>query len=99
MVLVVEDEAVIAADIRASLQELGYRVPETVANSGDALRAVGRHHPDLVLMDIRIQGDLDGIETAMRVRERYSTPVIYLTSFSDERTLARAKRSARTAIS
>ena len=92
-ILVVEDEAVIAADIRASLEELGYHVLKTVSNGDDALRAIAAGAPDLVLMDISIQGEIDGIDTALRIRDRFATPVIYLTSFSDEATLSRAKKA------
>lgn len=90
-ILVVEDEAIIARDIKKTLESLGYRVPPTVASGSQALDAIVAHRPDLVLMDIRIQGDLDGIETAAIIGQRHGTPVVYLTSYSDDPTLARAK--------
>jgi CheY-like chemotaxis protein len=90
-ILIVEDEAVIARDIQATLRELGYLVPPPVASGEEALQAVAIGSPDLVLMDIRIQGDVDGIETAARIRELHGTPVVYLTSHSDEATVTRAK--------
>jgi PAS domain S-box-containing protein len=90
-ILIVEDEAVIARDIQVTLRELGYLVPPPVASGEMALQAVAAGSPDLVLMDIRIQGDLDGIQTAARIRELHGTPVVYLTSHSDETTVSRAK--------
>jgi CheY-like chemotaxis protein len=76
-ILVVEDEAVIARDIKTTLEGFGYRVPPPVASGALALDAVAAHHPDLVLMDIRIQGDLDGIQTATRIRAKHRAPIIY----------------------
>jgi PAS domain S-box-containing protein len=89
-ILVVEDEAIIARDIKKTLEGLGYRVPAPVASGQQALDAVAVHRPDLVLMDIRIQGEMDGIETAALIGQRDRTPVVYLTSHSDDSTLARA---------
>jgi len=89
-ILVVEDEAIIARDIQTTLEGLGYIVLPPVATGDQALAAVVAHGPDLVLMDIRIQGELDGIETAGLIGETHRTPVIYLTSYSDDTTLARA---------
>lgn len=90
-ILVVEDEAVIARDIRGTLQALGYLVGPPVASGPKALEAIATRAPDLVLMDIRIQGDMDGIETAAQIRELRGPPVVYLTSHSDEATISRAK--------
>ena len=90
-ILVVEDEAIIARDIKTTLEGLGYVVPPPVATGAQALEAVGVHRPDLVLMDIRIQGEMDGIETAALIGMNAKTPIIYLTSYSDDTTLARAK--------
>lgn len=90
-ILVVEDEALIARDIQATLQRHGYVVPPPVASCEEALRSLVAHHPDLVLMDINIQGGIDGIETAARIRDSHGTPVVYLTSYSDATTTATAK--------
>jgi PAS domain S-box-containing protein len=87
---VVEDEIIIARDIEATLNDLGYIVGPPVATGEEALQAVESRSPDLVLMDIRLQGDTDGIQTAAGIRDRYGTPVVFLTSHSDEDTLARA---------
>ena len=90
-ILVVEDEAIIARDLKKTLEDLGYVVPPTVASGQQALEATRAYRPDLVLIDIRIQGDMDGIETAALIGQKHQTLVIYLTSYSDNATLARAK--------
>jgi two-component system cell cycle sensor histidine kinase/response regulator CckA len=91
IILVVEDEAIIARDIKTTLEGFGYIVPPPVATGAQALEAVFAHRPDLVLMDIRIHGGMDGIETAALIGKNAGTPIIYLTSYSDDTTLARAK--------
>jgi two-component system, cell cycle response regulator len=88
-ILVVEDEAIVAHDIRQTLVAVGYEVSATVATGEEALRAAEIRQPDLVLMDVRLQGPLDGIETAARLRAKHDVPVIFLTAHSDEATLAR----------
>ena len=90
-VLVVEDEAIIAEDIQATLIGLGYEVPATASSGLEALALARSSRPDLVLMDIRIRGSMDGIETAALMREQHNVPVVYLTSHSDDATLARAR--------
>ena len=90
-ILVVEDEAIVARDIERQLRKAGYEVPAVVASAEAAIEQVGRTSPDLVLMDIRLQGPVDGIEAAREIRERFSLPVIFLTAHADDETLARAK--------
>lgn len=90
-ILVVEDETVIATDLELTLRRMGYHVLAPVASADEALEAVRAHHPDLILMDIRIQGDCDGIEAAARIRRLYNLPVVYLTAHGDNATLERAK--------
>jgi PAS domain S-box-containing protein len=90
-ILVVEDEAVVAEDLQHRLGELGYEVAGWAASGEDAVRLAAEAHPDLVLMDIRIRGELDGIEAAHAIRERADIPVIFVTAFADADTLARAK--------
>jgi PAS domain S-box-containing protein len=92
-VLVVEDDGIIALDIQETLTRLGYRVPVTVDCCEDALAAVDGVKPDIVLMDIQLHGALDGIATASQIRIRADIPVVYLTSHSDDATLARAKET------
>jgi two-component system, cell cycle response regulator len=93
-VLVVEDEIIIGQDIRRILLGFGYDVPTVAATGSDALRAAEAHSPDLVLMDIKLRGPLDGVQTAARLQEKHDMSVIYLTSHSDEPTLARAKATS-----
>lgn len=90
-ILVVEDEVIVAEDIRSSLENMGYVVPSTASSGEEALKKVAQFMPDLVLMDIIIQGRMDGIETAKEIRSRFNIPFVYLTAFSDIKTLERAK--------
>ena len=90
-ILVVEDEAIVSADLQDCIKALGYTVCAAAGSGEDALRIVDETKPDLVLMDISLGGQLDGIETARLLRERFDLPVVYLTAYSDEETLERAK--------
>lgn len=94
-ILVVEDDAIVCEDISRTLRQLGYEVPSATASGEAALLALAAAAPpvDLVLMDIRLAGKLDGIETTQRIRERWTLPVVYLTAHSDDATLARAKET------
>jgi PAS domain S-box-containing protein len=89
--LIVEDEIVVALDIEERLKNIGYDVSGIVTSGGEAIEKLGRNSVDLVLMDIGLKGDIDGIETAKRIRDKSSVPVIYLTAYADEETLARAQ--------
>lgn len=90
-VLVVEDERIVAEDISQCLEEQGYEVVGLAHDSDQALRMAEASRPDLVLMDIVIQGDLDGIDTAHLLKERFGLSVVYLTAYSQEKVVARAK--------
>jgi PAS domain S-box-containing protein len=90
-ILVVEDENIVALDIQTSLIGLGYDVPKIVATGEDAIRATDETHPDLVLMDIQLRGEIDGVEAAESIRQKHHLPVVFLTAHSDEGTLQRAK--------
>ena len=90
-ILVIEDEAIIARDIQKSLEELGYEVPDTATSGERAIKLAGEVMPDLVLMDIVLQGDLDGIEAAEEIKKLYDIPVIYLTAYADDKVMERAK--------
>jgi signal transduction histidine kinase len=90
-ILVVEDEAIVAKDIELSLRALGYEVLGIAVTGAAALQQAEEKKPDLVLMDIKLKGEIDGIATAERIRERFDLPVVFLTAFSDEGTLQRAK--------
>lgn len=88
-ILIVEDEALVGMELEEGLVSLGYKVPEVI-NRGDAVvDAVKRVKPDLVLMDIRIPGSIDGIEAAARVRTFSTVPIVFLTAYNDPRTLSR----------
>lgn len=92
-VLIVEDEPIVAMDLKQEVQELGYEVVGTAESADDALMIVQEALPDLALMDIRIVGTMDGIQTARALRHWYRIPSIFLTSYSDDATLARAART------
>ncbi|MGO8675433.1 MAG: response regulator [Limisphaerales bacterium] len=91
-ILIVEDEAVVSMHIAIWLKAAGYEVAGEVATAEDALLLAEEKRPDLVLMDIRIKGATDGIETARQIRERFRIPVVFLTAFADDAMLERAKR-------
>jgi CheY-like chemotaxis protein len=93
-VLIVEDEGIVAMDLENQLVSLGYEVPAIAASGEEAIRRAAELGPDLVLMDIKLRGDMDGLEAAEQIRARADVPVIYLTAFSDWGTLQRAKASA-----
>lgn len=90
-ILVVEDERIVAKDIQISLEQLGYAVPAVAASGGEAINKAADTSPDLVLMDINLKGDMDGVEAARQLHTRFKIPVIYLTAYSDDNTLERAK--------
>jgi two-component system, cell cycle sensor histidine kinase and response regulator CckA len=92
-VLVVEDESLIAEELRDRLERMGVEVVATVAAGEDAVTSAGNLHPDIILMDIRLRGRMDGVEAAARIGELYQIPVVYLTAHSDDATLLRAKRT------
>ena len=90
-ILIVEDESIVGLDIQKRLRRMGYQALEVVSTGKEAIEYVERKLPDLILMDIEIHGDIDGVETANRIRERFGVPIVYLTAFSDDSTLQRAK--------
>lgn len=92
-IMVVEDEGIIAEDIQESLHDMGYEVTAVVASGAEALDKARFGVPDLVLMDVLLQGDMDGIQAAHLIRSELDIPIIYLTSYSDDRLLDRAKQT------
>ncbi|MDG1113349.1 MAG: EAL domain-containing protein [Pseudomonadales bacterium] len=90
-VFVVEDEVLVARDIKSRLEKLGYQVIGTAARGDDAVTRVLSERPDLILMDINLKGDMDGIEAADRIRAEADLPIIFCTAYSNDETLARAK--------
>ncbi len=90
-ILVVEDEAIVAMDIQDMLKSRGYDAPATASSGEEAIKKVAEIKPDLVLMDIVLKGEMDGIEAAGQIRNRFNIPVVYLTAHADNETLQRAK--------
>jgi DNA-binding Lrp family transcriptional regulator len=90
-ILIVEDERIVAADLALTLQKRGYSVVASVNSGEDAIVAATKHRPDLVLMDIRLAGKMDGIEAATKISGKLGTPVVFLTAFSDDKRLEQAK--------
>jgi len=90
-IMIDEDDRITAEDIHDILKDLGYIVTAVVASGEEALRAAEQTKPDLVLMNIRIKGDMDGIEVARKIRERLDTPTIYLSAHTDYETRERAR--------
>ncbi len=90
-IMVVEDEGIVAMEIEMRLKELGYVVSAVVASGDQAIEKVAEMRPDLVLMDIKLRGEVDGVEAAEQIRVRFDIPVVYLTAYADENTLQRAK--------
>ncbi len=90
-ILIIEDEVIVAEDLRRSLERLGYQVSGAVTTGKEALDLIKKETPDLVLIDIVLKGELNGIETAEIIRLQENLPVVYLTAFSDPATVDRAK--------
>ena len=90
-IMVVEDERITAKDIQTALESAGYKVADLVFSGEEAVRMAGELRPDRVLMDIKLEGEMDCIEAAMQIRERYDIPVIYLTAYSNAGIVQRAK--------
>jgi CheY-like chemotaxis protein len=91
--LIIEDEALIAEELRERLSRLGIRVIAAVSSGEEGIEIATRERPDLVLMDIRLSGDKDGVQAAREIREQVDVPIVYLTAHSDRRTVERANRT------
>jgi PAS domain S-box-containing protein len=92
-ILVVEDELIVAKNIEISLRKAGYEVPAIVASGEEAIEQACQMRPDLVLMDIQLQGEMLGVEAAEQISTRFDIPVVYLTAYADEASLQQAKPS------
>lgn len=90
-IFIVEDESIVAKDIQNSLTKLGYNVIGIANNGKDAIEKILELKPDLLLMDIMIKGDLTGIDVSEKIKEKLNVPIIFLTAYADEGTLAKAK--------
>ena len=90
-ILVVEDESIVARDIQKRLTNLGYAVVAVAASAEESIRQAIEKRPDLVLMDVVLKGAMDGVEAAEQIRSHFDIPLVYLTVYTDEHTLERAK--------
>ena len=93
-ILIVEDDSIVVMELQDRLQSLGYAVAAVASSGKEAIEKAAETRPDLVLMDIRLKGDMNGIEAAKEIRVCFDIPVIYLTAHADENTLQRAKATA-----
>ena len=91
-ILIVEDESICAKDIQIMLNRLGYSVSGIASKGKEAIEKTRETHPDLILMDIKLKGDMDGIETAERIRELLSIPIIFMSALTDEASLNRTRK-------
>ncbi len=95
-IMVVEDEGITAMNIKVSLEDMGYVVTSISVTGEDAVNNVVEDRPDLILMDIILKGEIDGIEAAEQIRARFGTPIVYLTAYSDEAMIKRIKKTEPT---
>jgi len=91
-ILIVEDELIIAEDIKIELESLGYEVIGIAATYDEAIELFNNYHPDVMLVDILIAGGKDGIDLARTIRKKEDLPLIFLTSYADKGTVERAKQ-------
>jgi len=91
--LIVEDETLIAEELKERLSLLGFSVIAAVASGEEGIAIATRERPDLVLMDIRLKGKKDGVQAAEEIHQQVDVPVVYLTAYSDRLTVDRAKRT------
>ncbi|AKB18549.1 MULTISPECIES: response regulator [unclassified Methanosarcina] len=92
-ILIVEDEHIVAIGIKRMLKGLGYTVTGVASSGEDAISKAESTFPDLVLMDIMLKGELDGVEAAKEIKERFDVPVVYLTAYSDSNIVERVKKT------
>ena len=92
-ILIVEDEHIVAMGIKRMLKSLGYTVTGVASSGKDAISKAESTFPDLILMDIMLKGELDGVEAAKEIKERFDVPIVYLTAYSDSNILERVKKT------
>lgn len=90
-IVIVEDDMIIAKDIKSTVEAHGYQVAGMVTTGEEAVLKTGELLPDLVIMDVKLKGELDGIDAALQIKDLYDTPIVYLTSYVDDKTIGRAK--------
>jgi len=91
--LIVEDEALIAEELKGRLSRMGFRIIGTVDSADEGVAIATSELPDLVLMDIRLRGAKDGVQACEEIRRQVDVPIVYVTAHSDERSVSRAKRT------
>ncbi|HSP87907.1 MAG TPA: response regulator [Ignavibacteriaceae bacterium] len=91
-VMVVEDEFIIALDIKERLNKLGYKVPGIATTGREAVRIANKVNPNIILMDIMLRGEMDGVQAAKLIREKLDIPVLFISSFSDIHSVQRAEK-------
>jgi len=91
LIFIVEDDPIIGNHLHRLLVEFGYQVAGPVTRGEDAVTQVIQCHPNLILMDITLEGEMDGIQAAEKIRSLYDVPIVYLTAYTDQKTLQRAK--------
>jgi len=89
-ILIVEDETIVALDIKNTIMKLGFQVTNTVTNNTDTINSIKEDMPDIILMDINLENSKSGIETAYDVKKIKDIPIIYLTAYSDDKTITKA---------
>lgn len=92
-ILIVEDENIIAMDIRFMLENLGYKISGVVSSGEDSIKKAYNMLPDLILMDIKLKGNIDGVSAANQIYKSLQIPVVYLTAYLDNSTMDRAKET------
>ena len=92
-ILIVEDEVIIALDLKKTLKDLGYSLVGTVTSGEEAVKAAGKMHPDLILMDIKLQGHINGLEAGKKIQDKFNIPIIYITAYSDKETFGLIKKT------
>jgi len=88
-ILIVEDENIIALDIRSMLEDLGYMVSAVVSSGEESIQKASKMKPDLVLMDIKLKGSIDGVSAGEEIYKQFRIPIVYLTAYSDQATINR----------
>jgi CheY-like chemotaxis protein len=89
--MIVEDENIIALDIRSIVEQLGYMVSAIVSSGEESIKKASKIKPDLVLMDVKLKGSLDGVSAGETIYKRFQIPIVYLTAYSDHDTINRIK--------
>jgi CheY-like chemotaxis protein len=92
-ILIVEDERIVAIDIKATLEDEGFEIVDIVISGEEAIKKALELKPDLILMDIFLKGQLNGIEATQQIKEQIDIPVIFLTAYEDKKTMEKAQET------